>query len=131
MSTDLQFPQDLFEINSPKINSPHNSQRCSNIITSIKDDCKTPKSPPFLIPKILKCPAAPKKPRRVISSSCKRKLQFLEVVARQEVESFFRILDNDDGDGNGDDVGVSSNASKKDIKRSEIIEAVEQENHLI
>uniref|UniRef100_A0A3Q7IQ30 Uncharacterized protein n=1 Tax=Solanum lycopersicum TaxID=4081 RepID=A0A3Q7IQ30_SOLLC len=95
MSTDLQFPQDLFEMNSPNINS---SQRCINsninIIISNKDDCKTPKSSPFLIPKILKCPAAPKKPRRVISS-CKRKLQFVEIVASKEVESFFKILDDD------------------------------------
>ncbi|KAK6775252.1 hypothetical protein AABB24_038080 [Solanum stoloniferum] len=104
MSTDLQFPQDLFEINSPNINS---SQRCINNninIISNKDDCKTPKSSPFLIPKILKCPAAPKKPKRVISS-CKRKLQFVEIVASKEVESFFRILD--------DDIVASSNASKK------------------
>lgn len=98
MSTDLQLPQDLFEINSPKINS----QRFSNNNISNKDDCKTPKSSPFLIPKILKCPAAPKKPRRVISS-CKRKLQFVEMVASKEVESFFRILDDD----------VSSDVPKK------------------
>ncbi|KAM3201042.1 hypothetical protein P3S67_026564 [Capsicum chacoense] len=105
MSTDLQFPQDLFEINSPNISS---SKRCINNITScsnIKDDCKTPKSPSFCIPKMLKCPAAPKKPRRVNSSSCKRKLQFLEIVAKEEVESFFKILDNNNN--------VSSIASKK------------------
>ncbi|KAK4367097.1 hypothetical protein RND71_014977 [Anisodus tanguticus] len=98
MSTDLQFPQDLFQIQSPKIkiNSCHNSQRCNNNISN-EDECKTPKSPSCLIPKILKCPPAPKKPKRVISS-CKRKLQrklqFVEVVAREEVDSFFRIVED-------------------------------------
>ncbi|KAJ8551469.1 hypothetical protein K7X08_021484 [Anisodus acutangulus] len=95
MSTHLQLPQDLFQFQSPniKINSCPNSQRCNNNISN-KDECKTPKSPSFFIPKILKCPPAPKKPKRVISS-CKRKLQFVEIVAREEVDSFFRILDDD------------------------------------
>ncbi|CAN4115053.1 unnamed protein product [Withania somnifera] len=82
MSTDLKFPKDLLENQSPNIaNSPQN-------------ECKTPKSPSFCIPKSLICPAAPKKPKRAISSACKRKLQFLEIVAEEEVESFFKIVED-------------------------------------
>ncbi|CAI9773026.1 unnamed protein product [Fraxinus pennsylvanica] len=98
MSTDLKFRQELLEIRLPtiKINSSQSSddQNCPKQ-TSINDqDCHTPKSPQHMIPKILSCPPAPKKPTRV--PSCKRKLselQFFEVVSREEVESFFRIAE--------------------------------------
>ncbi|KAJ8551471.1 hypothetical protein K7X08_021486 [Anisodus acutangulus] len=108
MSTDLQFLKDFLENQSPNIiniNSPQNSQKCSNNISN-KDECQTPKSPSFSIPKNLKCPAAPKKPQRVISS-CKRKLQFVEIVAREEVESFFRIVED----------AKSSNGCNRNTKR--------------
>nr|XP_009800490.1 PREDICTED: cyclin-dependent protein kinase inhibitor SMR2-like [Nicotiana sylvestris] len=90
MSTDLEF---RLEIQLPKINvvttlSSQNSRG--------EEEIKTPKSPQNLIPKILSCPPAPKKPKRVIS--CKRKLvdelQFFEVAAREEVDSFFRSVDH-------------------------------------
>ncbi|MCD9560702.1 hypothetical protein HAX54_019447 [Datura stramonium] len=98
MSTDLQFPKDLLENQSPNINS-----------LPSENECKTPKSPSFLIPKIVKCPAAPKKPRRAISSSCKRKLQFLEIVAGEEVESFFKIVEDVSSSNNG----CNRNTSKR------------------
>ncbi|CAN4126508.1 unnamed protein product [Withania somnifera] len=82
MSTDPKFSKDFLENQSPNINN------------SPQNECKTPKSPSFCIPKILKCPAAPKKPRRLISSACKRKLQFLEIVAEEEVESFFKVVED-------------------------------------
>ncbi|KAK4359714.1 hypothetical protein RND71_021943 [Anisodus tanguticus] len=94
MSTDLQFLKDFLENQSP------------NIININSHECQTPKSPSFSIPKSLKCPAAPKKPQRVISS-CKRKLQFVEIVAREEVESFFRIVED----------AKSSNGCNRNTKR--------------
>ena len=55
-------------------------------------ECRTPTSEEHRIPKILDCPPAPRKPRRV--SSCKRKLspelQFFEIVNPEEVDAFFR-----------------------------------------
>ncbi|CAA3010171.1 Hypothetical predicted protein [Olea europaea subsp. europaea] len=98
MSTDLEFRQELLEIRLPaiKINSSQSSedQNCTNQ-TSINDqDCHTPKSPQNMIPKILSCPPAPKKPTRL--PSCKRKLselQFFNMVSREEIESFFRIAE--------------------------------------
>ncbi|CAA3000560.1 Hypothetical predicted protein [Olea europaea subsp. europaea] len=101
MSTDLEFRQEMLEIRLPtiKINSSQSSditddQNCTDQ-TSINDqDCHTPRSPQHMIPKILSCPPAPKKPARV--PSCKRKLselQFFDVVSREEVESFFRIAE--------------------------------------
>ncbi|OIT39789.1 hypothetical protein A4A49_58257, partial [Nicotiana attenuata] len=75
-----------------------------NVITTLssqnsieeEEEIKTPKSPQNLIPKILSCPPAPKKPKRLIS--CKRKLvdelQFFEVAAREEVDSFFKSVDH-------------------------------------
>ncbi|KAM3360280.1 cyclin-dependent protein kinase inhibitor SMR13-like [Capsicum galapagoense] len=81
MAKDLQFPKDSLENQSP------------NMINSPQNECKTPKSPSFCIPKNLKCPGAPKKPKRVVSSSCKRRLRFVEIIAEEEVESFFRIIE--------------------------------------
>nr|XP_016501850.1 PREDICTED: cyclin-dependent protein kinase inhibitor SMR2-like [Nicotiana tabacum] len=100
MSTDLEF---RLEIQLPKINvitatlSSQNSDDGKNSRDSEEEEeIKTPRSPQYLIPKILSCPPAPKKPKRVIS--CKRKLvdelQFFEVAAREEVDSFFRSVDH-------------------------------------
>ncbi|XP_062155631.1 cyclin-dependent protein kinase inhibitor SMR1 [Alnus glutinosa] len=56
------------------------------------NECRTPTSEEHRIPKILDCPPAPRKPRRV--PSCKRKLspevQFFEIVNPEEVDAFFR-----------------------------------------
>ncbi|KAG9139782.1 hypothetical protein Leryth_021390 [Lithospermum erythrorhizon] len=104
-TADLQFRQDLPQtILSPtiKIESIQLSDVCDEDIISTstqaerrasrneKDECKTPNSPQNLIPKIISCPPAPKKSRRV--PSCKRKLEFFEVTGRQEIESFFKIV---------------------------------------
>lgn len=52
--------------------------------------CRTPNSPGNMIPVILSCPPAPKKQRTSVVS-CKRKLVFFDqVVARDEIDSFFR-----------------------------------------
>ncbi|KAL8051636.1 hypothetical protein ABFS82_06G160400 [Erythranthe guttata] len=60
-------------------------------------DCRTPKSPENMIPPILVCPPAPRKPlRRRTAAASKRKLcelQFFEIVNREEVESFFRRVE--------------------------------------
>nr|XP_009764348.1 PREDICTED: cyclin-dependent protein kinase inhibitor SMR1 [Nicotiana sylvestris] len=99
MSTDLELSQDLLEIQLPKIKVTNCSSQNSDIVTSDDEDkCQTPKSPQFLIPKILSCPPAPKKPKRV--SSCKRKLlDFFEIVKRDEIDSFFKLVDvNSNGD---------------------------------
>ncbi|XP_057472014.1 cyclin-dependent protein kinase inhibitor SMR1-like [Actinidia eriantha] len=90
MSTDLEFPTQ-FQI--PTIRIKPNSQSSDNATTILapdsSDECHTPTSLEHKIPAILICPPAPKKPRnRVISS--KRKLEFFEIVAREEVDSFFR-----------------------------------------
>ncbi|OIT33796.1 hypothetical protein A4A49_15681 [Nicotiana attenuata] len=94
MSTDLEF---RLEIQLPKIKVITTlSSQNSRDSEEEEDEIKTPKSPQNLIPKILSCPPAPKKPKRVIS--CKRKLvdelQFFEVAAREEVDSFFRSVDH-------------------------------------
>ncbi|KAL3520797.1 hypothetical protein ACH5RR_018946 [Cinchona calisaya] len=110
MSTDLELRQELLEIRVPTALNVKISQSSDNIedddqigmiiqsqeSTNINEEeeeegCRTPKFAENMIPKILSCPPAPKKPRRVASSSCKRKLSefFESVVGREEVESFF------------------------------------------
>lgn len=97
MSTDLQFRREFLEIRLPSIkisNSQLPSDASDGTIQIEKttgdaeDECHTPKSPQHMIPKILKCPPPPRKQRPV--PSCKRKLEFFETVAREEVELFFR-----------------------------------------
>ncbi|KAG6410086.1 hypothetical protein SASPL_128134 [Salvia splendens] len=56
-----------------------------------EEGCQTPRSPRHMIPAVLRCPPAPKKRRR--AAACKRRLfelDFFKVVAREEVDSFFR-----------------------------------------
>ncbi|MCD7446558.1 hypothetical protein HAX54_009243 [Datura stramonium] len=103
MSRDLQSRRPLSEIQLPNINlssknennSRDEAERC--IINSSKEqaEIRTPGSPQNLIPKILSCPPAPKKPKRGIS--CKRKLlgelEFFDVAAKEEVDSFFTSVD--------------------------------------
>ncbi|GFZ14608.1 hypothetical protein Acr_24g0007980 [Actinidia rufa] len=91
MSTDLEIPP---QFQLPTIRIIPNSQ-LSNAAAAIPapnscDECHTPTLLEHKIPEILICPPAPKKPRnRVISS--KRKLEFFEIVARAEVDSFFKF----------------------------------------
>ncbi|KAL3341426.1 hypothetical protein AABB24_025796 [Solanum stoloniferum] len=103
MSRDLQSRRPLSEIQLPNIISQneniskdHDLERC--ISTTNKEqavEIRTPGSPQNLIPKIRSCPPAPKKPKRGIS--CKRKLlgdlEFYDVAAREEVDSFFSSVD--------------------------------------
>uniref|UniRef100_A0A5B7BZA1 Cyclin-dependent protein kinase inhibitor SMR1-like n=1 Tax=Davidia involucrata TaxID=16924 RepID=A0A5B7BZA1_DAVIN len=103
MSTDLEFRQSSPEIRLPAIKvrasqSSDISNDNSGILIPMdhksedsEDECHTPTSPEHKIPAILSCPPAPKKPKRAVS--CKRKLcelEFFEIVASEEVESFFR-----------------------------------------
>ncbi|TMX05715.1 hypothetical protein EJD97_005447 [Solanum chilense] len=99
MSRDLQSRRPLSEIQLPNIISQneniskdHDLERCNK---EQAVEIRTPGSPQNLIPKILSCPPAPKKPKRGIS--CKRKLlsdlEFYDVTAREEVDSFFSSVD--------------------------------------
>ncbi|NP_001234328.1 self-pruning interacting protein 1 [Solanum lycopersicum] len=80
MAKDLQTPKDFQENQSPNINS------------LLPNECKTPKSPSFRIPKVVNCPGAPKKPKRANRSLCKRRLRFevIVMVDEEEIDSFFR-----------------------------------------
>ncbi|KAG9139727.1 hypothetical protein Leryth_016669 [Lithospermum erythrorhizon] len=104
MSTNLQHQQDLPQtrlVQTIKIESLQISYVSEDVFSPTRpldrsgsrnneeeDECKTPRSTKNLIPKINSCPPAPKKSKRV--PSCKRKLEFFEVTARQEIESFFK-----------------------------------------
>lgn len=120
MSTDLQLRQELLEIRCPALTITVNLSSSSDVVNDdntsaviqsqesttttsdgngLEDECQTPKSPRNMIPEILSCPPAPKKTRRVVS--CKRKLcDFFEIVAREEVESFFRQFEEQPNTGN-------------------------------
>ncbi|KAG9160880.1 hypothetical protein Leryth_008694 [Lithospermum erythrorhizon] len=51
----------------------------------------TPTSPKHMIPKSLSCPPAPRKPTRF--PSCKRKLNFFEATSKDEIENFFKRVE--------------------------------------
>ncbi|XP_052185358.1 cyclin-dependent protein kinase inhibitor SMR13-like [Diospyros lotus] len=91
MSTDLEFRQGLPQLRIPTI-TIEPSEPPATVQTPNSDECHTPTSPETRIPEVRSCPPAPKKPRRRVS--CKRRLsdelQFFEIVAREEIESFFR-----------------------------------------
>ncbi|VFQ83673.1 unnamed protein product [Cuscuta campestris] len=99
MSADLaELRQDLPEIQLPRVNVIITSSPPDRNISVIKEEeeeeeeCRTPRSPRNLIPETVVCPPAPMKPRRPVIR-CKRKLtelNFLEMVAREEVDSLFR-----------------------------------------
>lgn len=93
MSTDLELRQDLLEIQSPNIKVTNYSSQNSDIITRDDEEkCQTPKSPQYLIPKIINCPPAPKKTKSI--PSCKRKLlDYFEIVKGDEIDSFFKLVD--------------------------------------
>lgn len=95
MSIDQEFPQELLEMKLPNIKVITSSSSCEDEYIN----CQTPKSSQYLIPKILNCPPAPKKPKRVSFSSCKRKLfdefKFFHEIneeGKEEIESFFRFV---------------------------------------
>ncbi|KAL3523528.1 hypothetical protein ACH5RR_016362 [Cinchona calisaya] len=116
MSTDLELRQEMIEIirlpvmkikisQSSDITedddgSGINIQSENSTSNGDEDECRTPKLAQNMIPKILSCPPAPKKPRRVALSSCKRKLsEFFEFLASEEVESFFQQFDVNSSNG--------------------------------
>ncbi|XP_059458588.1 cyclin-dependent protein kinase inhibitor SMR1-like [Corylus avellana] len=106
MSTDLGFLRDVSKFRLLTVKTRTTAQAASK--DAAEDDiggggvveprkmeeaeCQTPTSEEHRIPKILDCPPAPRKPRRV--PSCKRKLspgqQFFEIVNPEEVDAFFR-----------------------------------------
>ncbi|GAV90640.1 hypothetical protein CFOL_v3_34047 [Cephalotus follicularis] len=79
-----QSPEDSTEDNVSSIEHDHqqNSRSSSN------DECQTPTSEEHKIPALLFCPPAPRKPRPTFS--CKRRLQFFEIVNPEEIDNFFR-----------------------------------------
>jgi len=113
MSTDLEFLHDLSKIRLLTVKTRTTAQASKdpaaddiggNVAVKPQkteeeeakennnNECRTPTSEEHRIPKILDCPPAPRKPRRV--PSCKRKLspevQFFEIVNPEEVDAFFR-----------------------------------------
>lgn len=98
MSTTTTDLDEFMRLPMIKISTTNIISDDESCISSSKIDqqkCHTPKSPQHMIPAVLTCPPAPKKPRRV--SSCKRSrvsgLKFIEVVARDEIETFFRTVE--------------------------------------
>ncbi|KVI05065.1 cyclin-dependent protein kinase inhibitor SMR2-like [Cynara cardunculus var. scolymus] len=99
MSADLQFRlQDLpaIQLSSLTLKLPPPQQESSEESCRTQseqvEECVTPTSPEHRIPEILSCPPPPKKQRHS-APSCKRRLcefQFFEVVAREEIDSFFK-----------------------------------------
>lgn len=85
MCIDQEFPQELPNIKVINTSSCDEDEYIN---------CQTPKSSQYLIPKILSCPPAPKKLKRVSFSSCKRKLidEFKFIQEQEEIESFFRFV---------------------------------------
>ncbi|CAI9296182.1 unnamed protein product [Lactuca saligna] len=100
MSADLEFRlQELpaIQLTSLTLKLPSTEQESSEESCRTQseqvEECVTPTSPEHRIPEILSCPPAPKKQRHGASPSCKRRLtefQFFEVVARDEIDSFFK-----------------------------------------
>ncbi|KAL3649969.1 hypothetical protein CASFOL_006372 [Castilleja foliolosa] len=93
MSTDLDFILPFIKTISSK------PVRCfKQDDDDEEENCRTPKSPRHMIPAILSCPPAPRKPAMARRrSSCKRKLcdelQFFEIVARDEIQTFFTMAE--------------------------------------
>lgn len=106
MSTDLEFLHDLSKIRLLTVKTTRTTAQASKDAAADHDiagndveapepqdnECRTPTSEEYRIPKILDCPPAPRKPRR--APSCKRKLSpelhFFEIVNPEEVDAFFR-----------------------------------------
>nr|GLL35013.1 cyclin-dependent protein kinase inhibitor SMR1-like [Ipomoea trifida] len=99
MSADLDLRRDLqqtqlprLKISAPDVNGSEIQGSTSKVDQEGEgEECRTPRSPRSTIPAALECPPAPRKPRRR-APACKRKLselRFLEMVAGEEIESFF------------------------------------------
>ncbi|XP_076918715.1 uncharacterized protein LOC143579228 [Bidens hawaiensis] len=81
MSTDQQLRQpDVPAIQLPPLKL--------NVPPPQAEECVTPTSPEHRIPATVACPPAPKKPRRVCNRRL-REVHFVEIVARDEIDSFF------------------------------------------
>nr|GMD33640.1 cyclin-dependent protein kinase inhibitor SMR1-like [Ipomoea batatas] len=103
MSADLDLRRDLqqtqlprLKISPPDVNGSDQTHEIQGSTSKVDqegggEECRTPRSPRSTIPAALECPPAPRKPRRR-AAACKRKLselKFLEMVAGEEIESFF------------------------------------------
>ncbi|KAH6803018.1 hypothetical protein C2S51_034464 [Perilla frutescens var. frutescens] len=98
MSADLELRLPIIKMTAPPPSSDKTDADSDSCIS--EEDCLTPKSREHMIPPVLCCPPAPRKPLR--RRSCKRKLMseqldFFEVVAKDEVESFFRRAEENIG----------------------------------
>ncbi|KAK1396537.1 cyclin-dependent protein kinase inhibitor SMR2-like [Heracleum sosnowskyi] len=90
MSTDLEFRSDGLELRLSPIKVNSNNSSCSD-----DEECKTPTSPGSRIPAILSCPPAPRKRRTMLrTESCKRKLEFFDLIAFEEIEEFFDFVES-------------------------------------
>ncbi|KAH6804066.1 hypothetical protein C2S51_032313 [Perilla frutescens var. frutescens] len=94
MATDLELRLPIIKISNSASDIGRDEEEDDQICrSSSEEDCRTPRSPRHMIPTALRCPPAPKKRRS--SAACKRRLcelQFFEVVAREEVESLFQMV---------------------------------------
>lgn len=101
MSTDLELFRDSSKIKLPKLKIIQFSDENGTGIEELNkngnnsvDYCATPTSDENKIPPVLSCPAAPTKPKKTASVSCKRKLfqnlQFFEIANSEEVDAFFK-----------------------------------------
>ncbi|KAL2249352.1 UNVERIFIED_CONTAM: hypothetical protein Sindi_2408900 [Sesamum indicum] len=97
MSADLEFRPPIIKITTPDPITTDDHDGDQGCVA--EDDCHTPRSPHHMIPPILSCPPAPRKPPpRRTGASCKRRLwefDFFETVAREEIESFFKRVEEE------------------------------------
>ncbi|XP_073033024.1 uncharacterized protein [Primulina eburnea] len=102
MSTDLGLSLPTLIKIIHEQNSDNNSSAANDENTTAhscvvdEEECHTPRSPRHTIPTTLSCPPPPKKARRMVEDSCRRKLRalrFFETVAGEEIESFFRTVE--------------------------------------
>ncbi|KAL1553177.1 hypothetical protein AAHA92_13885 [Salvia divinorum] len=94
MSADLELRLPIIKLRNSTSEMGRDDLNHEEICRSEEEEgCQTPRSPRHMIPAVLRCPPAPKKRRR--AAACKRRLfelDFFEVVAREEVDSFFRAV---------------------------------------
>ncbi|KAE8661593.1 Detected protein of unknown function [Hibiscus syriacus] len=89
MSTDFEL---LHDIRFPKL-KVQSSNKNGTVIHD-ENECRTPISKENKIPAVVSCPPAPKKPKRR-GVSCKRKLNFFDIVNREEVDTFLKAASDD------------------------------------
>ncbi|KZV55306.1 hypothetical protein F511_06783 [Dorcoceras hygrometricum] len=100
MSTDLDLHLapviKIMQISDNKSSASNDENTTDHSCVVDEEECHTPRSPRHTIPAMLSCPPPPKKPRRMVGDSCRRKLRdlrFFEAVAGEEIESFFRTVE--------------------------------------